>query len=280
MSKLEDQISRLDESRGKLRGRSGGWLIGDGVWSHGIDLMRDLLPNKSYFHVLVLNATGRLPEDRFCKWLEAVYICLSWPDSRIWCNTMGSLAGTARTSALAATMAGVIASESKLYGPRTLIGGVDFIKSCKALSDSGLSIEAALKKLMPKMRSKAHIPGYLRPLADGDIRVEIMREYMQDLGYSLGEHLALAYKVEIYLRANFDQSMNVGGYISAFLADQNYTAEEVVRLFPAMVGSGVTACYVDDVEKEAGHFLPLRCEDVEYTGPPIRSLPKEYKNSR
>jgi citrate synthase len=37
--------------------------------------------------------------------------------------------------------------------------------------------------------------------------------------------------------------------------------------------SGVTACYVDAVERPAETFLPLRCDDIDYQGPPPRDVP-------
>ena len=84
--------------RGKLLNRRGGWLSGKGVFSYGEDLLRDMIPKKTYFHVLGLNALGYVPEDRFCRWLEAIYICMSWPDPRIWCNGIGALSGSANTT--------------------------------------------------------------------------------------------------------------------------------------------------------------------------------------
>ena len=60
-------IGELIALRGRLTDRWGGWIAGDGVYSHGEDLLRDMVPNKSYFHVLILNIFGELPDERFCK---------------------------------------------------------------------------------------------------------------------------------------------------------------------------------------------------------------------
>ena len=67
--------------------------------------------------------------------------------------------------------------------------------------------------------------------------------------------------------------MNIGGYISAFLSDLGYTAEEVYQIFAVLVTSGVTACYVDTHDKIPDSFLPLRCADIEYTGMLARPVP-------
>ena len=279
LTELNEYIETLDKLRGKLPNRKGGWIIGRGVFSSGYDLLNELLPNKSYFHVMVLNATGRMPDDDFCAWLEAIYICLSWPDPRIWCNTIGSLGATARASVLASTTAGLVASESRLYGPQTLVGGVEFIQSCHKRVSSGEPINEALHALVKKSRGKLHAPGYVRPIADGDDRVDIMLKYAEKIGFKMGKHIKLGLEIESYLIEDYGQSMNVGGYISAFLADQKFTSKEVYNLFPTMVSSGITACYVDDADKPAGHFLPLRCDDVEYDGPEERTLSIKYKKS-
>ena len=67
--------------------------------------------------------------------------------------------------------------------------------------------------------------------------------------------------------------MNINGYMSAFLSDLGYTAEEVYRIFAVLVTSGVTACYVDTRDKTPDAFLPLRCADIEYTGELARPVP-------
>ena len=53
-----DNIEFLLQQRGKLLDRDGGWLAGTGVFSHGHDLLREMLPNYRYFHVLVAQEIG------------------------------------------------------------------------------------------------------------------------------------------------------------------------------------------------------------------------------
>jgi len=67
--------------------------------------------------------------------------------------------------------------------------------------------------------------------------------------------------------------MNINGYMSAFLSDQGFSAQEVYRMFSMLVASGVTACYLDTYRQPAGSFLPLRCEDISYQGPAQRAVP-------
>jgi len=75
------------------------------------------------------------------------------------------------------------------------------------------------------------------------------------------------------LRRDYDEGMNINGYGSAFMADQGFEGQELYQMFALLVASGVTACYRDAYNQPAGAFLPLRCTDIDYLGPPARALP-------
>ncbi len=273
-SNMNNRAYRLwDERRGKIQSKKGGWIIGKGVFNHGYSMMDDLVGKVSYMQVMVLNATGRLPERAVADWLDAIHICLSWPDPRIWCNQIGALGGTARTSVVAATTAGVLAADAKAYGIKPLIQGVNFIQAAQLDFKRGLSVDEIIRNECTKHRGKPNIMGYARPLAKGDERIVAMWRVQKALGLPIGEHLQLAEQIEQSLLNNFDESMNINGYMSAFLSDLGYTADEVYRIFAVLVTSGVTACYVDTRDKAPDTFLPLRCSDIEYTGKLARPVP-------
>ena len=105
-----------DQRRGTIQSKKGGWVVGKAIFNHGYSMMDDLVGKVSYMQVLVLNATGRLPERPVADWLDAIHICLSWPDPRIWCNQIGALGGAMRASVVASTTAGVLAADAKSYG--------------------------------------------------------------------------------------------------------------------------------------------------------------------
>jgi hypothetical protein len=262
-----------DERRGNIQSKKGGWVVGKGIFNHGYSMMDDLVGKVSYMQVVVLNATGRLPERPVADWLDAIHICLSWPDPRIWCNQIGALGGAMQASVVASTTAGVLAADAKAYGIKPLIQGVRFIQAAMLDIKSGLSVEDIIRNECAKYRGKPNIMGYARPLAKGDERVVAMERVQQNLGLPSGEHQQLAGKIEQSLLKNFDESMNINGYMSAFLSDLGYTADEVYRIFAVLVTSGVTACYADTRDKAPDTFLPLRCADIEYTGTLARPVP-------
>jgi citrate synthase len=273
LSNTKSNIDQLNKLRGKIYSSKGGWVIGKGVFNQGYDMMNDLVGKCTYMQVIVLNATGRLPEKRVADWFEATHICLSWPDPRIWCNQIGALAGSVRTSVIAATCAGLLANDSRTYGTKPLHEGVQFMQYAMNQSRNGLSVEEIVGLECKKHGGKPNIMGYARPIAKGDERIPAMERTQEELGIPYGEHQKMAYAMEKVIKDQFDESMNINGYMSSFLADHGYSPTETYRIFSILVNSGITACYVDTMEKPEETFFPLQCEDIKYTGKPHRDLP-------
>lgn len=268
-------IEYLNSRRGKVISKTGGWFAGDGVYSHGYDMLNELVGEKSYFQILILNATGKLVERRFADWVEAIYGCLSWPDPRIWCNQIGALAGSARASVVAATTMGSLASDSRAYGVLPLIEGITFIQNAMHAVKNGSSSEEVVGRVVAANKGKPYIVGYKRPIAKGDERLEVMERVSADLGFEEGPHILLAYEIEKILLRDFNEGMNINGFVSAFLSDMGFTAKEAYQIFSCLVSSGVTACYLDTLRQPAESFLPLQCQDVEYRGEVDRDVPEK-----
>jgi len=261
-----------DDYRGKIRSKKGGWTIGKIIKSHGYDLMNDLVGQYSYMQIIALNATGRMPRRELADWLEAIHICLSWPDPRVWCNRIGALGGSSGTSAVASTCAGVLAADSRSYGIQPLQAGMEFIQRARTDIQQGLSVTDFIDAEIKKHGGKPHIMGYSRPIVKGDERIPAMEKVTKRLGFEVGPHLQLAYDIEKVLSDRFDEAMNINSYMSGFLSDQDYSPIEVYRLFSVLVFSGVTACHVDAADREQGTFAPLRASDIIYSGKEAREL--------
>lgn len=271
--KQGNDTSFWDQRRGKIHTRKGGWIIGEAVYNCGYSMLDDLVGQASFFQVLLLNVVGRLVERRLAEWLEALFICLSWPDARIWCNQIGSLAGTMQSSPVAAVCAGSLASDSDLYGPGTLIKSANFIMSARSKYKQGMSVEEIVREQQRNPRAKPIIAGYARPVAKGDERVFAMCQVAQRLGFDVGEHLELAMKIENYTFEQFEETINLAGYLTAFLCDQKFSPEEIYRFCAIMVNSGIHACYAEAADQPPESFFPLHCEDIDYQGKPPRPVP-------
>lgn len=264
-----DITALWDRLRGTIRSRIGGWRVGQDVVIHGRGLLNELLGETSYFQLLLLNITGRLPERRLADWVEGTFMCLSWPDARIWCNQIATYAGTLRTTPTAAVSAGLLASESRLYGPGTVLSATDFIVDALRSQQTGIPATKIIENYRQLHKTRA-IPGFGRPVARGDERVVAMKKLAERLNFEIGEHLTLANSIEDELLKEAGESMNLAGYIMAFLSDLDYTADEIHALYSVCVEAGLLACYRDAVQASPDAFMPMRVEDVEYSGPPPR----------
>ena len=270
---LAAEVAWLDKRRGKIFSRPGGWFAGRGVFCHGYSLLDELVGEKSYFQLLILNATGRLVDRPLADWVEAIFGCLSWPDPRIWCNQIGALAGAARTSVMAATAMGSLAADSRMYGVLPLLEGMSFIQAALCQVQAGSNAGQIVETTFAACTGKPYIMGYRRPIAKGDERLEVMERVTKKLGFAIGPHMQLAYDIERYLLDNYDEGMNINGYMSAFFSDQGFSPEQAYQICAMQVASGVTACYLDTYRRPPDSFLPLRCEDLDYQGPAARPVP-------
>lgn len=274
LPKQKNDITFWEQRRGRIFSRKGGVVFGEGVYCHGYEMMEDLVGKASYFQVLTLNVTGCLPERRLADWLEALFICLSYPDARIWCNQISSLAGTLQSSPVAAAAGGILASDSRLYGPGTIMAAFEFISDALKMKQAGIAVREIVESY-PKRRHDGipTIVGYARPVAQGDERIPSMVSLADRLGLAGGEHLSLAYEISTVLIAEYRETMNLLGYASAFLRDQGVMPHDAYRIFCCWVSSGAQACYAEAADQPPESFFPLHCADIDYQGKPPRPVP-------
>lgn len=262
-----------DARRHKVYSSAGGWMMGEGAYSYGHNLLSGIVGEHSYMQIHVLNVTGKMPAREIADWIEAVFIFQSWPDSRIWCNQIGALGGDAKSPDAAAIAAGIQAAHSEIYGGGTIIKGCAFLHSAYAKRQQGMSVADIVEDEVSRRRGRPDITGFARPLVKGDERVDILWRYARDLGFPVGEYEKLAKEIENYLQAEYDERMNMNGVVAAFGTDQGFTPRQLKNISATIVSSGIAACYVDNLHRPHGSFLPLRCDDIEYVGKPVREMP-------
>jgi hypothetical protein len=274
---VKDDTTSWDRNRGTIRTRKGGFVISQGtVYSHGYNLLDELMGNISYFQLLILNATGRLPDRPLADWLEASFFCISYPDARIWCNHIGSLAGTLQATPIAASCAGLLATDSRLYGPQAVVNSAKFITAARSLESRGMAVEEIVETLpRRKPDGSLMVPGFNRPVASGDERIPLLENLTAKLGFEPGAHLRLAYGIEAVLSKKYKESLNSGGYRAAFLSDQGFSVQEIYRVLSIYMNAGITACYAEAADRPGECFFPIRCDDIDYQGNPPRDLPVE-----
>ncbi len=260
--------------RGYISSSKGGWIAGQDAYSHGYPILNTLLGNITYMQMHILNATGRLVDKALADWFEGHFICLSWPDSRIWCNHIAALSGTLKSSVVASLSAGVLGADSIMYGgSKTSLKGMQTIQQALRDYEAGKSIATIISQYKT-MNSKPTIMGFDRPIGGADERIQPTEQLTTQLGFKIGKHLSLAYKINDYLKQHYNMGgMNIGGYAYAFLSDQKISAQELYQIRAFIVVSGVIACHIDSASKPAESFLPLHCNDINYTGAQPRQLP-------
>ena len=86
-------------------------------------------------------------------------------------------------------------------------------------------------------------------------------------------YITFAYEISNYLIDKYNESLNFAGYVVAFLLDQNFSPDDIERVFSLWVNGGVHACYTEAVERNPDSFLPLQCNDVVYAGRSERKVP-------
>jgi len=260
-----------DNEHQQIKSSVGGWRIGKGVNSHGYDLLKDLVGKHSFFEVLILHATGRLPENNFHIFVENVHLAMSYPDHRIWCNRIASLGATSGLEPCSSTLLGTMAQDSTGYGVGTLTAcGQFLIKINEGLSHR--TLKDLLETEIKKTRGKPKIIGYSRPIANGDERIAALKQVAVEQSLKTGKYEKLAFDIDHYLTGNYNESINFSAYVSAVMLDNGYTCDEIERIYTFVVALGALACYRDYSSQDSLAFKPLKITDLEYTGKQPRRL--------
>ncbi len=256
----------------KITTSIGKWQGGVDVTIRGYSLFEQLFDQANYFQVLVLNVTGRLISKNLSRWLENNFMVMSYPDARIWCNQVGALAGTLKVSPSAATAAGALCADSRIYGgSQSTCITMKFIAQAVIDVEQGATIADIINKLPIKQGMPA-VPGFVRPVAKDDERIIPHQKMAVRLGFSKGKYSLLAEQISDHMMKHYTMGMNIDGLSAAFLLDQQFTAEQVYQINSLRVASGVTACYSDQLQQPENSFLPLACDDIAYLGVAPRAL--------
>jgi citrate synthase len=159
-----------------------------------------------------------------------------------------------------------MSSDSRVYGGSTTkLTTMDFFKKSYLVYRECGCIAESIKDAKEK-NGKPIIIGYVRPVNAKDERIPAYIKRQKDLGIPVGDYLNYALKLEVHLKENFNQTMNIAAYTAAFLLDQGLTPKEGYRIHSFATSAGAIACHRDALNKKPNSFTPLRCEDVIYSG--------------
>jgi len=242
----------------------GGSIPGERVVVRGRDLFTEL-EDFSWLKLLLFMITGREFEDNAVELLDKIWaLTISYPDPRVWNNRIGALAGTVRSTGSLGVGAGAAVSEAKIYGGQANIAAIDFIKECSQKIEAGEKLENLVKA---ELKTNRAVYGYGRPIANGDERIQPIKNLMKKTGYAQGKHVQLAYEIENFLMSGrWRLQMNITGLAAAVGADMGFSVKEYYLYAVNGFNAGITACYADALSKEEGTLFPLRCTRIAYEG--------------
>jgi citrate synthase len=252
------------------------WITAMGAWFpkegrvvfRGRDLFRDL-KDLSWIALLIFAITGRIVGEKQLRLFEGMWtLCTSYPEPRIWNNRVAALTGTARSTPGLALGAANAVSEASIYGRRPGVRAIDFLIRAKNHVDEQLDLEELVRMELEKYK---RIYGYGRPITLADERITPLMALAEELGFSEGPHVKIAFAIEhILLKHRNNLRMNIASLLAALAADQGMSPSEYHRFMALSFSVGIAACYIDAVEQPEGSFFPLRCERIAYIGKPKR----------
>mgnify|MGYP004332613169 CR=1 FL=1 len=263
-----------EKHRSKIVSGIGVWRGGIDVYCRGYSLFSELMGKVSYMQLHILNCTGKLLTRAEADWLECNWMGLSYPDSRIWCNQVAALCGDMGTTPVDAVAAAILTADSRAFGgSQTSKIGMEFLQKAMMVYKAEKSMDDVIL-LAPQRLNKPMINGFARPVDRQDERLGPYKREMARLGLEQGEYLLFALALSDYLYEKYQLGINSGGFANAFLLDCGITPEEAYLIKSYAVASGAVACYADNLHhSQPRMFLPLRCQDIQYTGIAPRPVP-------
>jgi len=263
--------NEFSEQRDRVTSKSGGWTIGGDATLHGFNLHQELASRATWMQTMVLSATGQFVSAKQAQLIETAVIMTGYPDPRLWCNRVASLAGSAKCTATASFAAGIASAEASLYGRQSDYKAACLLLNAKRIYDAdgkeGLSLF-----IQSQLQEKRIVYGFGRPLLRGDERIAPLSAAAAKLGIDDGNYLSVAMEIEQLLR-KYKMIINYGGYMMARFLDMGFMPKQIYRMLSLAFYTGVVPCYIEAFENESGTFLPIACEDILYEGVEERELP-------
>lgn len=259
----------LDPHTGVLRTSVGAAYPGTRAVFRGRDIHGAVIHDTGWFELCATGVGVSLTKEQ-ARFLETFWVGSSYPDARIWCNRVASLAGSMRSTPPLALAAANAVAEATIYGRRNEYKAVAFFQRTVAAMEAGATLGECIDE---HVRTQGKLPGYGRPIHNGDERIAPMMAKAAEHGFDQGPCVRLAFEIEDYLLNEVGKplKMNAGALVSAFGADFGFTPQAwSAFLFPGFL-AGMQPVYLEALERPVGAMFAARVDQVDYTGPAARS---------
>ncbi|HEX5125424.1 MAG TPA: hypothetical protein VFW00_01670 [Rhodocyclaceae bacterium] len=257
----------LDPYNGALPTRAGAVFPGQRAVFRGCDLHRDLA-EAEWLDIYLFSVAGRRYTSAQLRLLGAIWSYTSYPDTRLWNNRVAALAGSTRSTGNLGLSAALAVSEAAIFGRQIDFRAMDFLHRAMQIKARGGSLQKCIETELHDKRSMA---GYGRPLVSGDERIGPIMALARKLDLADGPYQLLAREIEeILLAGRWRLHMNYAGLAAALCADLGLSPREYyLYLYPAFL-AGMVPCYLEAMDKPPAAIMPLRIEQVTYTGQQAR----------
>lgn len=274
MNPREKALERLAERYDRVESRSGGFLGGQAHFK-GLIASRDIAGRMGTVETLLYGLLDGPPPAKAIELYEILVGVNVYPDPRIWAMRAGAYAAASRSPYSAGFAAASMAMHSKIYGMQPAIACARFAIGALGRVRSGERLEGLLAAMLEAGET---VPGFGRPVSRGeDERTGRVLELMESGGHPVGPHLGLMLDAARFLKAAKGLHMNYAGLFPPVLLDPPFglslprltLATQLIATLPVMFA--VLDC--EERREEYHPLLPLKVEDLGYSGPAPRSLP-------
>jgi len=261
---------QLLQNTGRLRTAMGECFPGTHTIFRGHDLHRELL-EMDWVGLYVFGITGRKLTDAQVRVLHAIWVCTSYPDTRLWNNRVAALAASARSSANLGIVAGLALSEATTYGGQAGMRSLHFLIETQRRVRDG----ADLEQVVLEEKAARRIYGYGRPINSIDERLPWIMQVAANFGLDQGTHVRLAHAVEAILQPRYPKlRMNYAALHAALIADMGLSVREYQMLRVPTFLAGMPPCVADAAAKPEGTLFPTPCAAIAYEGQDHRTWPR------
>ncbi|MFP5394246.1 MAG: citryl-CoA lyase [Gammaproteobacteria bacterium] len=259
----------LAAHHGRIRTAMGACYPGSHAVFRGHDLHGELA-DLDWVELFVFGITGRRLTPAQKRMVGALWVHTSYPDARLWNNRVAALAASNRSTPNLGLVAALAVSEATVYGGQAGLASLGFLqRAAREVADG-----AQLETLVLAEAGQRRVYGYGRPINSLDERIPGIMALARELGLAEGVHLKLAFDIEAILVARWPQlRMNYAALHAAIISDMGMNAREYQMLRLPTFLAGMPPGIVDAADKPAGAFLPIRCDDIDYTGVAKREWP-------
>lgn len=264
-------MTPLQPNNGILKSRMGTFYPGSHVIFRGHDLHTEL-QDMDWLELYLFGITGRHFTPEQLRLLHSVWTYTSYPDVRLWNNRVAALAGSSRSTGTLGMAAALAVSEASIYGGGILARAIDFLIRTRRELDLGAELAVCIRRELETHRS---LPGYGRPLVNGDERNAHLLALARTLQLDQGPHLKLAFAIEeSLLSSRLRMKMNYAALVAALGADIGLTPHEFnLYMFPVFL-AGMPPGVIEANERPEGSLYAAPCAAILYDGKPQRSWTK------